>query len=75
MHLRNEHNTLVKEFKKVCKVKESLFWKSKMEELINKYHTNDFWDVWKSFDQDIQNKEPALNDGNHIIEVFLMKIE
>ena len=42
MHLRNEHNTLVKEFKKVCKVKESLFWKSKMEELTNKYHTNVF---------------------------------
>ena len=42
MHLRNEHNTLVKEFKNVCKVKESLFWKSKMGELTNKYHTNDF---------------------------------
>ena len=35
-----------------------------MEELTNKYHTNDFWDAWKSFDQNIQNKEPALNDGN-----------
>ena len=45
MHLRNEHNTLVKEFEKVCKVKESLFWKCKMEELTNKYHTNDFWDA------------------------------
>ena len=64
MHLRNEHNTLVKEFKKVCKVKESLFWKSKMEELTNKYYTNDFWDAWKSFDQNIQNKEPAPNVGN-----------
>ena len=64
MHLRNKHSTQVNEFKKVCKVKESLFWKSKMEELTNKYHTNDFWDAWESFDQNIQNKEPALNDGN-----------
>ena len=64
MQLRNEHNTAVKEFKKICKIKENLFWKSKMEKLTNKYHTNDVWDAWKSFDQNIQNKELALNDGN-----------
>ena len=29
-----------------------------------KYHTNDFWDAWKSFDQNIQNKELASNDSN-----------
>ena len=55
----------MKECNEVYKVKESLFWKSKMEELTNKYHTNDFWDSWKSFDQNIQNKELALiNDGS-----------
>ena len=35
-----------------------------MKALSEKYQTSEFWDIWKFFDQNVNDKEPALNDGD-----------
>ena len=62
--LRTEYNKIVKEFKNTCILKENLFWKSRMKALSEKYQTSEFWNIWKFLDQNVNDKEPALNDGD-----------
>ena len=35
-----------------------------MKALSEKYQTGEFWNIWKFFDQNVNDKEPALNDGD-----------
>ena len=45
-------------------MKENLFWKSCIKAHSEKYQTNEFWNIWKFFDQNVNDIEPALNDGD-----------
>ena len=64
LSLRAEYNKINKEFKNTCILKENLFWKAGMKALSEKYQTSEFWNIWKFFDQNVNDKEPALNDGD-----------
>ena len=35
-----------------------------MKALSEEYQTSEFWNIWKFFDQNVNDKEPALNDGD-----------
>ena len=35
-----------------------------MKPLSEKYQTSEFWNIWKIFKQNVNDKEPALNDGD-----------
>ena len=35
-----------------------------MKALSEKYQTGEFWNIWKFLDQNVNDKEPALNDGD-----------
>ena len=64
LSLHAEYNKFNKELKNTCILKENLFWKSRVKALSEKYQTSEFWNIWKFFDQNVNDKEPALNDGD-----------
>ena len=61
--LVQESSEKLKEFKKICKVKQNEYWEKKNDKL---FSTNDesFWSVWKQCDGNIApNKNPMVCEG------------
>ena len=65
----------MKEYKKLCKQKRNFFWDTQITKLQENFNKQNFWNVWKEFDERITEESIAIKDGKkwelHYRSLFL----
>ena len=62
-HLRIAYREKMKEYKKLCKQKRNFFWDTQITKLQENFNKQNFWNVWKEFDERITEESIAIKDG------------
>ena len=74
-HLRIAYREKMKEYKKLCKQKRNFFWDTQITKIQENFNKQNFWNVWKEFDERITEESIAIKDGKkwelHYRSLFL----
>ena len=70
--IRDEHNNLMKTYKRLCRFKQIDFWK-KQKQKFNDDNTK-FWDIWKTLGEEVNLPEHINNVNGNDWEMYFYNL-